>query len=523
MAGSGVRPPVTVLFLFSFVLSCAGRSHNVTRPNIVIMLMDDMGWGDLGINGEPSRETPNIDLLAREGTSATAMYTAAPLCSPSRASLLTGRLPIRNGFYSDNAPGRNAYTPQDIVGGISKEEVLLPELLATQGYTSGLVGKWHLGHRSPHLPLERGFDFWFGSPNCHFGPYNDKTTPNIPVFKDAKMAGRYYEQFGINRTTGESNMTKLYTQEAVKFIEREAGKGPFFLYWAPDATHAPTYASKDFLGTSRRGRYGDAVRELDAGVGEIVGALKKAGVAENTLVVFSSDNGAALVSKREGGSNGPFLCGKQTTFEGGMRTPGIFWWPGVIPAGTVSHQVWTQMDLFSTAAELAGATLPEDRKMDGLPLARALQHPELEIARPVFFYRGDRLMAIRLGGYKLHLWTWSTPTNELQKGINYCPGAEVANLTTPTPTDHSARPILFNIEADPSERYPVPPHSEEYSHQVPRLLFAIIDHRRDLKKGEPQLNWCDPAVMHWAPPGCDALKTCLPVPPSNPQKCSWPH
>ncbi|XP_069981768.1 N-acetylgalactosamine-6-sulfatase [Penaeus vannamei] len=597
MAGSGVRIPVGVLFLFSIVLPCLGRSHNVTRPNIVIMLMDDMGWGDLGINGEPSRETPNIDLLAREGMSATAMYTAAPLCSPSRASLLTGRLPIRNGFYSDNAPGRNAYTPQDIVGGISKDEILLPELLAPQGYTSALVGKWHLGHRSPYLPLERGFNRWFGSPNCHFGPYNDKTTPNIPVFRDTKMVGRYYEQFAINRTTGESNMTRLYTQEAVKFIEQVAGKSPFFLYWAPDSTHAPTYASKDFLGTSRRDRYGDAVRELDAGVGAIVGALRKMGVAENTLVVFSSDNGAALVSKREGGSNGPFLCGKQTTFEGGMRTPGIFWWPGVIPAGTVTHQVWTQMDLFSTAVDQVWAQIdlfstaidqvwtpirpsvdtdetpnkcgpkwtcfpftadrlmsrgtttgrpkviergdepilplaralqhPEleiaRKEIDGLPLARALQHPELEIARPVFFYRGDRLMAVRLGGYKLHVWTWSTPTYELQKGINYCPGAEVANLTTPTPTDHSARPILFNIEADPGERYPVPPHSQEYSKQVPKLLFAIIDHRRDLKKGEPQLNWCDPAVMHWAPPGCDALKTCLPVPPSKPTRCYWPH
>ncbi|ROT72441.1 putative N-acetylgalactosamine-6-sulfatase [Penaeus vannamei] len=160
----------------------------------------------------------------------------------------------------------------------------------------------------------------------------------------------YYEQFAINRTTGESNMTRLYTQEAVKFIEQVAGKSPFFLYWAPDSTHAPTYASKDFLGTSRRDRYGDAVRELDAGVGAIVGALRKMGVAENTLVVFSSDNGAALVSKR---GNGPFLCGKQTTFEGGMRTPGIFWWPGVIPAGTVTHQVWTQMDLFYTAVDQA--------------------------------------------------------------------------------------------------------------------------------------------------------------------------
>nr|XP_027218347.1 N-acetylgalactosamine-6-sulfatase-like [Penaeus vannamei] len=768
MAGSGVRIPVGVLFLFSIVLPCLGRSHNVTRPNIVIMLMDDMGWGDLGyLMGSRGRETPNIDLLARGGMSATAMYTAAHLMfsrdggtirprfhhdatsltlSPSHGkipddggmagyhylrllcgsyigtcvSALTG--PMGYGFrivlvaycgswlsplsrvvsltnpemvlISDNAPeDRNVcdrpilthYSEPAIQNTLSANYLRTPARSALQPRHSSalktttihrylatiyLITPRHslAGHRwardlkrrssapelrallpvatpsapvwwNPHnthdfvthfdsssRPLERDvrvsqgvlgdiptqndstpcpnpasphasrhqatshlaqlnqINLWDHNLTLHpaithhihtcdpallirhsnpasqnsahttvrsnrtpshssWGPMNTcpsvlplSTIPSltptlIPKRHPASgtqiwsipLTYRYYEQFAINRTTGESNMTRLYTQEAVKFIEQVAGKSPFFLYWAPDSTHAPTYASKDFLGTSRRDRYGDAVRELDAGVGAIVGALRKMGVAENTLVVFSSDNGAALVSKRGGGSNGPFLCGKQTTFEGGMRTPGIFWWPGVIPAGTVTHQVWTQMDLFSTAIELAGGTIPEDRKIDGLPLARALQHPELEIARPVFFYRGDRLMAVRLGGYKLHVWTWSTPTYELQKGINYCPGAEVANLTTPTPTDHSARPILFNIEADPGERYPVPPHSQEYSKQVPKLLFAIIDHRRDLKKGEPQLNWCDPAVMHWAPPGCDALKTCLPVPPSKPTRCYWPH
>ncbi|KAK7083459.1 hypothetical protein SK128_024738, partial [Halocaridina rubra] len=236
-----------------FVLFLLMRHSNANRPpNIIIMLMDDMGWGDLGVNGEPHLETPNIDQMAREGLIATSMYTANPLCSPSRAALLTGRLPIRNGFYSDNLPGRNAYTPQDIVGGISKNETLLPEILSKVGYTSGIIGKWHLGHRSPYLPLERGFDYWFGSPNCHFGPYDNKQTPNIPIFRNGSMIGRYYEQFNIDHKTGESNMTRLFTEEAVAFINREAHQGPFFLYWAPDATHAFTYASQPYLGTSRR-------------------------------------------------------------------------------------------------------------------------------------------------------------------------------------------------------------------------------------------------------------------------------
>lgn len=482
-----------------------------------------MGWGDLGCNGEPNRETPNLDQMANEGLVVSSMYTAAPLCSPSRAALLTGRLPIRNGFYSNNTDGRNAYTPQNIVGGISDDEVLLPELLGEKGYTSGIIGKWHLGHQPQFLPLKHGFDYWFGSPNCHFGPYNDVTTPNIPVFLNESMLGRYFEDFHMDRAEGVSNMTRLYTDAAVQFIEREAKKGPFFLYWAPDSTHAPTYASERFRGTSRRGRYGDAVKELDAGVGAILQALRAQQVDNNTLVVFTSDNGAALVSKEDGGSNGPFLCGKQTTFEGGMRAPGIFWWPGVIPAGTTSHQVWTQMDLFSTAAQLAGVTPSNDRIYDGLPLAKALRYPQLEIPRPVFLYRGNRLMAVRRGASKMHLWTFSTPPAELQQGINFCPGAEVANVTTPTPTNHTDRPVLFNVEVDAGERYPIAPSSDTYKTQVAMLMDVVKEHNAKLVPGEPQLNWCDPAVMHWAPPGCEALNECLPVPASEPTLCVWPH
>ncbi|KAK8380460.1 hypothetical protein O3P69_016802 [Scylla paramamosain] len=337
------------------------------------------------------------------------------------------------------------------------------------------------------------------------------------------MLGRYYKDFPINRNQGISNMTQLYIDAAVGFINKEASKGPFFLLWAPDATHAPTYASEKYYRTSRRGRYGNAVRELDAGVGTILDALRKQGVDNNTLVVFTSDNGAALVSKQDGGSNGPFLCGKQTTFEGGMRAPGIFWWPGVISAGTTSHQVWTQMDLFSTTAQLAGVSPPQDRIYDGLPLANSFTYPQLEVPRPVFLYRGDRLMAVRRGASKIHLWTFSTPPAELQKGINYCPGAEVPNVTTPTPTDHSGRPILFNVEVDPGERYPISPSSSTYRNIVPMLLNVIREHNEKLVPGEPQLNWCDRAVMHWAPPGCETLNECLPVPESHPTLCVWPH
>lgn len=289
-------------------------------PNIIIMLMDDMGWGDLGVLGQPSKETPNLDAMAAQGMLLPNFYTANPLCSPSRAALLTGRLPVRNGFYTTNAHARNAYTPQEIVGGVSKDEILLPEMLKKRGYVTKIVGKWHLGHRPQYLPLKHGFDEWFGAPNCHFGPYNNTDRPNVPVYNNSEMIGRYYEEFKINRQTAESNLTQIYLQEGLDFILRQTrAQKPFFLYWAPDATHGPVYASKSFRGKSQRGRYGDAVMELDHSVGQILSLLKSLGVENNTFVFFTSDNGAALVSETEGGSNGPFLCGKQTTFEGGMR------------------------------------------------------------------------------------------------------------------------------------------------------------------------------------------------------------
>nr|XP_048293421.1 N-acetylgalactosamine-6-sulfatase isoform X4 [Myodes glareolus] len=329
---TATRSPQLLLVLSTLGLLAIGAPQ---PPNIVLLLMDDMGWGDLGVYGEPSRETPNLDRMAIEGMLFPNFYSANPLCSPSRAALLTGRLPIRNGFYTSNAHARNAYTPQEIMGGIPNSELLLPELLKKAGYTNKIVGKWHLGHRPQFHPLKHGFDEWFGSPNCHFGPYDNKVKPNIPVYRDWEMVGRFYEEFPINLKTGEANLTQIYLQEALDFIRTQhARQSPFFLYWAIDATHAPVYASRPFLGTSHRGRYGDAVREIDDSVGKILSLLQNLGISKNTFVFFTSDNGAALISApKEGGSNGPFLCGKQTTFEGGMREPAIAWWPGHIAAG----------------------------------------------------------------------------------------------------------------------------------------------------------------------------------------------
>ncbi|XP_073321301.1 N-acetylgalactosamine-6-sulfatase [Pagrus major] len=516
-----------ILFWATICCSLAVKSGNVSSPNIIIMLMDDMGWGDLGVFGQPSKETPNLDAMAAQGMLFPNFYTANPLCSPSRAALLTGRLPVRNGFYTTNAHARNAYTPQEIVGGISKDEILLPQMLKKKGYVSKIVGKWHLGHRPQYLPLEKGFDEWFGAPNCHFGPYNNSFRPNIPVYKNLEMVGRFYEEFKIDRKTGESNLTQIYLQEALGFIfDQTLDEQPFFLYWAADATHAPVYASKPFLGKSQRGRYGDAVMELDYSIGRILEFLRALRIENNTFVFFTSDNGAALTSgPHESGSNGPFLCGKETTFEGGMREPAIAWWPGHIKEGTVNFQLGNVMDLFTTSLALAGISPPNDLTLDGLDLTPVLlnQDPGALQNRPIFYYRGNELMAVRLGQYKAHYWTWSNSWKQFKTGINFCPGQEVPGVTTHEQMEHTMQPIIFHLGRDPGEKFPISVLSEEYQDVLSRISPVVEQHKKTLMPGVPQLNMCDVAVMNWAPAGCEKLGKCLKVPKSAPWKCDWPH
>ncbi|XP_074616561.1 N-acetylgalactosamine-6-sulfatase-like isoform X1 [Acropora palmata] len=511
------------IWIFACVLCALTVTGSTGKPNIIIMLMDDMGWGDLGIFGHPAKETPNLDKMAAEGILFPDFYTANPLCSPSRSALLTGRLPIRNGFYTTNAHARNGYTPQNIVGGIQNSETLLPNLLKPEGYYSKIVGKWHLGHQPQFLPLQHGFDEWFGAPNCHFGPYDNIKTPNIPVYKDNKMLGRYYQQFAINRKTGESNLTQMFTMEALDFIDTQAKtRKPFFLYWAPDSTHTPVYASAKFLGTSQRGRYGDAVRELDDSVGRILQRLDDLGIANNTFVFFTSDNGAALTSKTRGGSNGPFLCGKETTFEGGMREPSIAWWPGKIKPGQVSHQLGTVMDLFTTSLSLAGAKPAANKVLDGIDLSPSLFNRSIS-DRSVFFYRGDEMMAIRRGLYKAHYWTWSNSWAEFFKGINFCRGENVSGVTTHEQMNYTASPLLFHLGRDPGEKYPIKPSDPEYREVMPAIEKLVSEHKSTLIAGDPQLNICDQSVMNWSPPGCELLDECFKAPPSDPTKCVWTH
>ncbi|KAL1439781.1 hypothetical protein MTO96_009635 [Rhipicephalus appendiculatus] len=519
-----MKNTVNALCLYLVVLEAAQCSFEA-RPNFVVMVMDDMGWGDLGIYGHPARETPNLDKMASEGTLFTDFYAASPVCSPSRAALLTGRLPIRTGFYTTNNHSRNAYVSPSVAGGVPKEELLIPEILGEVGYRNMIIGKWHLGHEPEFLPLRHGFHEFFGSPSTHPGPFDDVTQPNIPVYRDDHMIGRYYEDFEIDVKTAMSNITVMYTEEAVSFIKRQAARRqPFFLYWAPDATHEPVYSSSAVRSQSIRGAYGDAVIELDRGVGAILLALKTTGVAENTFVFFTSDNGAATYAKENGGSNGPLLCGKQTTFEGGVREPAIAWWPGIVPAGTVSRWPASNMDLLPTIAELARVTLPPGLVLDGQSLLDSmLGRNETPNERPIFYYRGNELMAIRSGLYKAHFWCWTDFWEDFKQGVDFCPGQSVDGVTSHEQLNYTHQPVLFHLGLDPGEKYPIPADSSEYRDNIGSILEIYQKHRCSLVPGKPQLDWCDDAAMQWAPPGCEKIGRCLPVPPSRPYRCPWPY
>lgn len=265
--------------------------------------------------------------------------------------------------------------------------------------------------------------------------------------------------------------------------------------------------------------------ELDYSVGRMLSLIHSLGIENNTFVFFTSDNGAALTSgPEESGSNGPFLCGKQTTFEGGMREPAIAWWPGHIKEGSVNFQPSNVMDLYTTSLAMAGISPPHDRTLDGLDLTPVLLNNSDALQnRPIFYYRGNELMAVRLGQYKAHFWTWSNSWEEFKIGINFCPGQEVPGVTTHEQKEHTLQPIIFHLGRDPGEKFPLSVLTKEYQ-EVLKIISPIVEqHQKTLVPGVPQLNMCDLAVMNWAPEGCEKLGKCLKAPKSSPWKCDWPH
>ncbi len=406
----------------------------VPQPNFVVIFCDDLGYGDLSCFGHPSIDTPQLDRMASEGMRWLQFYSAAPVCTPSRAALLTGRLPLRSGLCSNR---RRVLFPNS-GGGIPDSEVTIAEMLRDVGYRTACVGKWHLGHLPEYLPTEHGFDSYFGIPYSNDmdriaeAPKGSTSIfrPRVEYFNVPLMRGQKI----IERPADQTTISRRYTEEAIKFITTN-GDQPFFLYLAHSMPHVPLFRSEAFKNQSRRGLYGDVVEEIDWSVGQILSALRTQGLAENTCVVFTSDNGPWLSQKLHGGSAGLLREGKGTTWEGGMREPTLMWWPQTIPAGQATSALGSTMDLMATFASLSGAALPEDRQLDSFDLTPVLRGQAAAPRDHVFYYRAYELMAVRQGPWKVHY----------QEQGSY--GTSPRKLTKCDP------PKLYHLEHDPSEMY----------------------------------------------------------------------
>ena len=432
-------------------------------PNVVIILADDLGYGDLGAYGHPTIRTPNLDRMAEEGQRWTSFYSQAPVCSPSRAALLTGRIHLRSGMFGRR---QGVFFP-DSHHGLPDGEVTLAEALKEVGYTTGIVGKWHLGHQPRHRPMRHGFDSWFGI------PYSNDMDWQVPSGRDARRAAIFDPAIDywhvplmrndeeLERPADQRTVTRRYGEEAVRFI-RENRDTPFFLYVPHTMPHVPLFRSSAFAGRSTAGRYGDVIEEIDWSVGRILDTLREEALAERTLVIFSSDNGPWLSYRQHGGSAGLLRQGKGTTWEGGMRVPGIFWWPGTIEPGVV-QDIGATTDFFTTIVPLAGGTRPDDRPLDGVDLSPVLFGTGASPRDWMAFYRMGELYAYRQGQYKVHLVT------EGRYGL----GAER--------TEHDP-PLLFHLGEDPGERHD---RGAERPEVVADLLAAVESHRSGMTVAEP--------------------------------------
>jgi arylsulfatase len=377
----------------------AGGGAKAKRPpNIVIMFMDDMGYGDANVYGGIDYSTPNIDKLADQGMRFTNFYAAQPICTASRAGLLTGTYPNRNGFYGAFGP--------EFKGGLSSKDETIAGMLKKKGYATGIIGKWGLGDAKKLLPLEHGFDYYFGLPYSNdmwphdwngklitstkgrsVAIHRKSKFPPLPLMEGNRTKNKpvhYKVVRHINSLHDQGMLTTWYTQKAVNFIKRHKHQ-QFFLYLAHTMPHVPIAVSNKFKGKSQQGLYGDVMEEIDWSVGQVMKTLKKNGLKNNTLVIFSSDNGPSIKFGNWAGSAGGLREGKQTTFEGGQREPAIMRWPGVIPAGTIDNKLASTLDIMPTAAAITGAPLPKE-KIDGVNILPLLKGERGANPRNHFYY-----------------------------------------------------------------------------------------------------------------------------------------
>ena len=441
-------------------------SQSNDKPNFIVIFCDDLGYGDIGVFGSPIIRTPNIDKMAIEGQKWTQFYVADPVCTPSRAALMTGRYPIRSGMTSS----KRAVLFPDSANGLKQEEVTIAEVLKSEGYATGAVGKWQLGHLPKFLPKEQGFDSYYGIPYSNDMVNNGFTghvyRKNIldPYFQ--APASRFNVALventtEIERPVDQTTITKRYTEKAIEFIDKNKNQ-QFFLYLAHSMPHIPLFASDEFIGRSKASLYVDVIEEIDWSVGQVLDALKRYNIDKNTIVVFSSDNGPWLSFKIHGGSAGPLRAGKGTTFEGGQRVPTVFWGPSIVKPGVI-NQMGSTLDLINTFASLSGGKVPSDRKMDGHDLSKVLTEKAVSPRKDFYYWGFAQLHGYRTEQFKLHV--------KQREPVNYG-----------RPTIILEKPELFNLRADISEKYDV---AMDHPDLVDKMLDNIEKHLKDVEGSTP--------------------------------------
>jgi arylsulfatase A-like enzyme len=428
------------------------------KPNFIIIFTDDQGYQDVGVFGAQNFQTPNLDRMAAEGVRFTDFYVAAPVCSASRAALMTG-------CYCERVGGLGALMPDSsrdpTMGkqGLHPDEITIAEILKAQGYATACVGKWHLGHRPQFLPTRQGFDYYFGI------PYSNDMYPGVDWAKQMGLPPLplMEGEKTIETNPDQSQLTRRYTEKSVDFIRKHKDE-PFLLYLPHTMPHWPLAASAKFKGKTKRGLYGDVIEEIDWSVGEILKTVKELGLDKKTLVIFTSDNGPWLIKNQEGGSALPLRDGKWSLYEGGMREPCIMWWPGKIPAGKVCTEIATTMDFLPTFAGLAGTKAPADRVIDGKGIWPLMScQSGAKSPYEAFFYSTS---GVRCGKWKLHL-----PRNSDLQNVRDSKGKYVRrSMRTPVQ--------LYDLETDVSESKNL---AAQHPDIVQRLTKLIEEHNKDLK------------------------------------------
>uniref|UniRef100_A0A8D0H2M5 Arylsulfatase G n=1 Tax=Sphenodon punctatus TaxID=8508 RepID=A0A8D0H2M5_SPHPU len=452
------------LFYHFSDLSLGGKRADLEKPNFIVILADDVGWGDLGANWAKTKDTPNLDKMAEEGMRFVDFHSAASTCSPSRASLLTGRLGLRNGVTHNFAVTS--------VGGLPLNETTLAEVLKDAGYLTAVIGKWHLGHNGPYHPNFRGFDYYFGIPYSHDMGCTDTPGYDLPPCPPCPCSQRdcytgvalplFENTVIVQQHVNLTSLAAQYAEKATQFIQRASESGrPFFLYLALAHMHVPLVMAQPPTNLSGHGAYSASLREMDALVGRIKDKVDST-VKENTFFWFTGDNGPWSQKCELAGSVGPFTgawqqqrgggSAKQTTWEGGHRVPTLAYWAGRIPANETSSALLSTVDVFPTLVSLANVRVPPNRRFDGLDVSETLFHPNSGAAGRI-----GEIKAVRLDHYKAFYTTG---------GAKACDGST-------GPEEHHPAPLLFNLARDVQEQVPLASQAAEYQAVLPEITRAL--------------------------------------------------